>query len=107
MGITNGCIDPMIEALHYPEQATNNTYGFQAYNQSVYESALDAFSMPGGCKDLINQCREVAAEGDPAYNGNNDTVNTACGNAFFDCFENVQALYTLSGVCLFFPATKS
>lgn len=32
------------------------------------------------------------------YNGNNGAVNAACGNAFFDCFVNVQNLYNLSEV---------
>lgn len=107
MGTTNGCMDPMIEALHYPEMATNNTYGFQAYNESVYNAALDAFSMQDGCKNLIIQCRGNASEGDPAYNGNNETVNTICGGAFSFCFEYVQNLYSISGVRPFFPQCKS
>lgn len=99
MGIANGCIDAMIEAPHYPELATNNTYGYQAYNQSVFEAAEDAFSMSGGCRDQILQCKSIAAEGDPEYNGNNETVNTACGSAFGNCYTNVEGSFLLSGVC--------
>ena len=95
MGTTNGCIDPQIEAPLYPEMATNNTYGFVAYNQSVYEVVLDALTQ---CKDLIKQCQSLAAIGDPDYDRKNETVNSACSTAFIDCYTNVQGPYTLSGV---------
>jgi hypothetical protein len=98
MGLANGCIDAMTETPHYPVMATNNTYGFQAYNQSVFEAAENAFWVDGGCKDLINQCKEIAAEGDPDYNGNNETVNAFCGEAFGTCFVTVQNPFGISGV---------
>jgi hypothetical protein len=78
--------------------AFNNTYGYQAYNQSVYEAALDAFTQPDGCADLIHVCRQAAAEGDPSYNGNNMTVNDLCEQAFDFCFLEVQAPINISGV---------
>jgi hypothetical protein len=96
MGLTNACIDPEIEAPHYPEMATKNTYGFKAYNQSVYEAATGALP---ACLELITKCRSLAAVGDPNYDGNNETVNTACSTAFVDCYGAVQMPYvTYSGV---------
>lgn len=98
MGTINGCIDPLIEAPQYIEMATKNTYGFVAYNESVRAAATEALTAPGGCTDLGNQCRALAAEGDPDYNGTNETVNAICSGAFQWCFANVQGPYSLSGV---------
>ena len=81
LGIINGCIDSMVQETSYPEMAYNNTYGIQAINQSTYEQALDAWSAPGGLKELIQTCRRLAAEGDPTNQGGNATVNAACSDA--------------------------
>lgn len=81
LGIINGCIDTLIQEPSYPHMAYNNTYGIQAINQSVYETAMTAFTQPGGVRDLIETCRTLAAEGDPENQGNNATVNSACSDA--------------------------
>lgn len=97
MGTANGCMDSFIEGPQYPEMATNNTYGFVAYNETVHAAVLEALTGPGGCNNLITQCRSLAAVGDPDYAGTNTTVNNVCVDASVVCFENVQAPYTLSG----------
>ncbi|KAI9696691.1 MAG: hypothetical protein M1820_008065 [Bogoriella megaspora] len=96
IGITNGCIDPVIEAPYYPMMAFNNTYGFQAYPQAVFEEALNNFTKPGGCHDLANQCRELGAASDLDVLGLNSTVNEACAGAFAYCFGAVQGAYLAS-----------
>ncbi|RMZ88721.1 hypothetical protein DV736_g4038, partial [Chaetothyriales sp. CBS 134916] len=78
LGIINGCVDTLLQEPSYPEMAYNNTYGIRAINQSTYDTALQAYSQPGGVKDLIETCRRLAAEGDPTNQGHNDTVNNAC-----------------------------
>ena len=98
LGITNGCIDPLLEAPHYPEQAFHNTYGYQAYSEAVYEASLINFTKPDGCRDLIHECRALAAAGDPEYLGMNTTVNAACSGAFEFCFEYVSGAFLASGV---------
>jgi hypothetical protein len=78
--------------------AYNNTYGIKTINQTVYEQAKNDWSKPGGCKDLIIRCRELAAEGDPNVYGNNHTVNEACMAADVYCSNNVEGAYpTYSG----------
>ena len=81
LGIINGCIDSMEQELSYPHFAYNNTYGIQAINRTVYEQSLDAWSRPGGLKELIQKCHDLAAEGDPTNQGHNETVNAACSDA--------------------------
>ena len=78
LGIINGCIDSLVQDLAYLDQAYNNTYGIQAINQSVYEHNVYEWTRPGGCKDKIIQCRELADKSDPNDFGAIDEVNTAC-----------------------------
>ncbi|KAJ5602725.1 hypothetical protein N7537_005681 [Penicillium hordei] len=93
LGIINGCIDLLVQEPTYPVMAYNNTYDIQAINKTVYDHAMDAWSRPGGCKDLITNCRALAAEGDPQMYGNNETVNKACHNADRFCSNNVEGAY--------------
>lgn len=73
----------------------NNTYGYQAYPEEVYEMAMGNLTAPdGGCVDLITKCRAVAAEKDPERLGNNQEVNDACAAATAVCYGVVQAAYT-------------
>ncbi|KAL4768318.1 Alpha/Beta hydrolase protein [Aspergillus nidulans var. acristatus] len=95
LGIINGCIDLLVQAPSYPEIAYNNTYGIEAINKTIYEFAMNAWSKPGGCKDQITRCRQLAAEGDPRMYGNNKTVNAACQAADRYCSNNVEGPYPL------------
>lgn len=81
LGIINGCVDPIVQEPSYPEMAYNNTYGIEAINRTVYEAALAAFTAPGGVRELIETCRQLATESDPENQGNNATVNEACAAA--------------------------
>ncbi|KAJ5986490.1 Carboxypeptidase S1 [Penicillium sp. IBT 35674x] len=94
LGIINGCVDLLVQAPTYPVMAYNNTYGIETINKTVYEEALNAWSKPGGCKDLITDCRALAAEGDPQMYGNNETVNKACQKANTFCSNAVEGPYT-------------
>ncbi|KAL4747104.1 hypothetical protein BDW72DRAFT_22979 [Aspergillus terricola var. indicus] len=95
LGIINGCVDLLVQAPSYPEIAYNNTYGIEAINETLYEFAMNAWSKPGGCKDQITRCRQLAAEGDPHMFGNNKTVNAACQAADRYCSNNVEGPYPL------------
>jgi len=98
LGITNGCIDAKIEGQLYPKMAFNNTYGLQAITEEVYNAALANLTKPGGCNDLVDQCREVATT-DSENTGANETINKACALAAQFCWEAVQGAYTAtSGV---------
>ena len=94
LGIINGCVDLLTQALAYPEIAYNNTYGIQAIDKNLYQDAVNSFNRPGdGCKDLILKCRRLADEGDPDFTGNNDTVNSACSDADSYCTRYVEDVY--------------
>jgi hypothetical protein len=94
LGIVNGCVDLLTQELAYPTFAYNNTYGIQAINQSLYQQAVDNFNRPDtGCRDLIINCRNIAAVGDPDATGNNDTVNQACIAASVYCSNEVESQY--------------
>ena len=83
LGMTNGCIDFEYSLEGFPQYAYNNTYGVRFINETVYNQAIDSITMPGGVIDSTKQCRALGLEGDPAFLGNNCTVNDACMNAFY------------------------
>lgn len=92
--IVNGCIDRQVQWPSYPEMFYNNTYGIQALNESIYTAALDAYNREGGCKDQIDNCRELALESDPYQKGTNETVNRVCQEAETFCTVNLRDPYT-------------
>lgn len=108
-GITNGCIDQLIQMPFFPELAYNNTYGVQFIPEAAYEDSLANYTKSGGCRDLINQCRALGDEGDPDWSGSNETVNAACQEATTYCEINVSyafdALSDVSPLCT--PINKS
>lgn len=77
----------------WPSLAYNNTDDHPFISHAEYESALHNFTKPGGCRDLIEQCRALGQEGDPDWNGNNATVNKVCVLATDYC-----AAYAMTGV---------
>ncbi|CAI7578512.1 unnamed protein product [Penicillium bialowiezense] len=93
LGIINGCIDLLVQEPTYPVMAYNNTYGIETINKTVFDNAMHDWSRPGGCKDLITNCRALAAEGDPQMYGHNKTVNKACQKADQLCSNNVEGAY--------------
>src|SRR5215471_16009833 len=99
LGITNGCIDALVQGAAYPEIAYNNTYGIKAISEDVFLAAKNNFTKPGGCVDLINKCRDAGTIGDPDETGSNATVNGICVAAAGYCFGVVQGAYiTFSNV---------
>ena len=94
LGMMNDCFDLLYQTPSYADILYNNTYGEQFINQTVYEEAVDSFTAPGGCRDLILQCRAAAAEGDPLSLGTNATVNSACVDATTFCTISSLALFS-------------
>ena len=96
--IINGCIDRQVQWPSYPHIAYNNTYGIQAVNQTIYESMMDAYTRPNGCRDQISTCRTLSLASDPQNLGHNTTVNKVCQAAESFCTAHVRDPYTdLSG----------
>ncbi|CZS87939.1 related to carboxypeptidase C (cathepsin A) [Rhynchosporium graminicola] len=79
--ITNGTIKE--EGTHYLHLDTLGiTYGLELINKTTYENGMDDWFKPGGCKEKMLKCQEQAAELDPDWNGNVDSVN--------QCFEDLK-----------------
>jgi carboxypeptidase C (cathepsin A) len=97
LGIINGCVDVQTQELSYPHMAYNNTYGIKAINETIYNQSVEAYTMPGGVRDLIIQCQEAAAAGDPENTGNNATVNQICSDTNFASYDVEGPYIELSG----------
>ena len=97
LGIVNGCIDDLVQAPFYPVMAINNTYGLTAINPTRAILANASFYAPGGCQDLINQCRQAVAAQDPSDQGGVESVNNQCSSAYSSCTTNVVEPYSDSG----------
>lgn len=107
LGITNGCVDLLISTPSYLAYAHNNTYGVQLLSDAMYKETTHNFTNPGGCRDLIRECRALGEQGDPAWIGNNDTVNQACTLATQYCYTYVISdLNAIANVRPFLPSAK-
>lgn len=91
--IVNGCIDRKVQWPSYPVMAFNNTYGIETVNETVYQSMVNAYGRPGGCREQIDNCRKVAALYDPENIGINATVNKICETAETYCTNYMRDPY--------------
>ena len=89
LGIGNGIINERIQAPYYPEFAVHNTYGIQAYNDTVYNYAKFAYYMDNGCRDQIDLCDQT----------DQSTLSgkAVCTEAADMCRDNVESPYYFYG----------
>jgi hypothetical protein len=109
MGITNGCVDAETGTIGWPQFAYNNTYGVHFATEAQYKAAMHNLTMPDGCLDLVQQCREIGEAGDPEFSGKNATVNKVCMEAWGSCFDIVDSfpkLNKVSGSNMILPIRK-
>lgn len=85
MGLTNGCVDFLTQTPYYAQYAYNNTYA-PLIPKDVYEELHHNFTKTGGCKDIIEECRQLGELSDPDWTGANQTVNEACTLATDFCY---------------------
>ncbi|KAK8073773.1 Alpha/Beta hydrolase protein [Apiospora phragmitis] len=98
VGIISGFTDWQIQVESFPRFAINNTYGIQAYDLEVAESAAYNWSSPGGCKEQVERCRALTPNSYRDQFGTNSTVMEVCGGASIWCWNNVYGAYdALSG----------
>lgn len=97
LGIVNGCVDDLVQAPYYPVMAVNNTFGLTAINPTMAKLATASFYAPGGCQDLINQCRVAVVTQDPEDEGDVAVVNSICASAYSSCTSNVMEPYFEAG----------
>lgn len=77
--------------------AFNNTYELETISKDVYEEALNNYTKPSGCRDLISQCRALGELEDPEEVSLNENVNELCTTATTYCYQYVLGAYTASG----------
>ncbi|KAF7539045.1 hypothetical protein G7054_g2424 [Neopestalotiopsis clavispora] len=94
LGIINGCLDMAVQMPFFPEMAYNNTWGIQVINETTYQAASIAWPQ---CRDLIDDCRNLASELDPLSTGSSDQVNKACASAYEFCFAKMWQPYDATG----------
>ena len=97
LGIINGYIDTKIQTPYYPKFANNNTYGIEAIDTTTMYNTLAQFRAPGGCSDLIAECRAAFMIQDPASDGDMDNVNSVCRSAVLACDE-IENIINPSGL---------
>ncbi|KAI9863958.1 MAG: hypothetical protein M1824_005996 [Vezdaea acicularis] len=96
LGIFNGCVDDLVQAIYYPAMASNNSYGIQAVSPAEANAMTSSFYMTSGCKDMINQCRNLAASADPHSFGENTNVSSLCASAQQTCQDDLLNPYLAS-----------
>ncbi|PGH00730.1 hypothetical protein GX51_05611 [Blastomyces parvus] len=91
--IINGCLDRQVQWPSYPEFAFKNTYGIETVNETIYEYMVDSLVKPGGCREMVEDCRAISAIYDPDNTGINETVNDICATAENYCSSEVRGPY--------------
>ncbi|WEW57247.1 serine-type carboxypeptidase [Emydomyces testavorans] len=97
LGIMQGCIDDLVQNLHYALFAYNNTYGERAISSEDVKAFQQNFYRPGGCRDKVHACRAAVRSLDPENVGNVSSVNTACYDATGTCNLEVIQIYPKIG----------
>lgn len=100
LGVTNGCMDLVSEAQFYPEMAYSNPYGVKTIPKEAYDAMVQNITGPGGCLDLVHECRQLQDKYDPLGLGTNKEVNEACVAATSSC-SDAQGIYGVSKVSLY------
>ncbi|KAI0121382.1 carboxypeptidase C [Xylariales sp. AK1849] len=94
LGIVNGLIDMVIAGEAWITFPYNNTYGIQAFNQSIFDEAMYNWTQPGGCKESIQACQDALKDRDsvpPSGSGKNYTE--ICMGLNGNCTFNVIDTY--------------
>ncbi|KAG7123530.1 Carboxypeptidase S1 A like protein [Verticillium longisporum] len=104
---TAGIIAPFIDIVGQfadLEFALNNTYGIEIFDPVTVEDLVEQAEAPGGCFDLIDDCRNITNRLDPEGWGNAPEgwgnapeVYPVCNNAFFTCYTLIERRYEATG----------
>ncbi|KAJ9142379.1 Carboxypeptidase [Pleurostoma richardsiae] len=93
LGIVNGCVDDLVMGPYYVSMAVNNTYGLEILSPVYASLANSSFYQPGGCQDMISQCRTAVAVSDPNNTGAVEQVNSLCSSATSVCNRQLLGPY--------------
>ncbi|KAK2016853.1 serine carboxypeptidase [Colletotrichum eremochloae] len=96
LGIVNGLIDLAIQGEAWISFPYNNTYGIQAFNQSIHDQLMHNWTRPNGCRDQILDCQKALREHGPFLaNGVKKNVTQICGQSFQDCTKAPELYQTM------------
>jgi carboxypeptidase C (cathepsin A) len=107
LGLVNACVDDLVQGPSYASMLVNNSYGFQAVPKLQASLTNATFYQPGGCRELINQCRAIVAVADPTNQGNVAAANNACAQAAEICQRYLSDSFVTSGRSLYDIAHKA
>ncbi|RXG48352.1 hypothetical protein VDGE_30440 [Verticillium dahliae] len=96
VGITAPFIDTVGQSadLRFP---LNNTYGIDIFHPVTVEDLAEQAEAPGGCFDMIDDCRNITNGFDPEGWGNAPEVYTVCNNAYFTFYQLMESRYEATG----------
>jgi carboxypeptidase C (cathepsin A) len=100
LGIVNGAVDAKVQVPYYAEFAANNSYSVQAIDAKTKKKTVAVMKAPGGCLELLDQCRILMATQDPDAEGDVSAVNGPCSNASIAC-QSLANVYVPSGRSLY------
>jgi carboxypeptidase C (cathepsin A) len=96
LGIMNGCVDDLVQAIYYPQMASNNTYGIDVLSANQAQVIIDEYHQNEGCEDMVNMCRAAALSQDPSEYGGVNAVSTLCSQAQTTCDQDLQAPFSMA-----------
>lgn len=93
LGIVNGCIDVLTMTPAYMNYGYSNPYGIVAINATTRDQGFRLFEAPGGCRELVETCRNLIQQFDRKNLGSDERVNKVCSEANLAC-DNIRGFYT-------------
>ncbi|KAK8086000.1 serine carboxypeptidase [Apiospora phragmitis] len=92
LGIINGLLDMAVQGESNIQFAYNNTYGIEAFNQSIYDELMHIWTKPDGCQQRVSDCQAALKKkkkkrDDPA------TEEEACRGVEDDCWVRTIRRY--------------
>ena len=94
VGIINGVLDYVVEAISIANFMRNNTYGIAAIDLLTYQNAVSAINSDAGCRGLVALCRSKARSTDPEGTGIDEGTNKLCSDALKACSGVAGVLYS-------------
>ncbi|KAF2830595.1 alpha/beta-hydrolase [Ophiobolus disseminans] len=97
VGIINGLVDYVTEAISIANFLRNNTYGIAAIDLLAYQNAISTLNSDTGCRGLVASCRNGMHITDPENSGLDTATNKLCRDALDACNHDVGVLYKKAG----------
>ncbi|KAK8040193.1 serine carboxypeptidase [Apiospora rasikravindrae] len=103
LGIINGMLDVPVQGESYIQFPFNNTYGIQAFNQSIYDELMHNWTKPDGCQQRMTECQAALKDSDADFLGRataaagKENLTAACSGVEDECWTDLLRLYGRQG----------